>query len=290
MSFVLLSEMSCNLPQHLIDRIDLRTISMVYILDGVEYASLTPDDVEGYEAFYDSMREGKLPTTSLAQAADVVSVAEPILESGQDILYIGFSSSLSATYDVVSAALTELGEKYPDRTIISVDSLCASGGHGLMILYAAKLREQGLSIEEVARKVEEARPNIAHWFTVEDLGHLSRGGRLSKGAAIVGSALNIKPILHMDDEGKLVTVKKMRGRKKALHALVDEFMERKNEMTGELPVIIAHGDSEEEAREVADLIRSKSGISSIEVAYLDPVIGSHVGPGLMSVYFYGGNR
>jgi len=186
-------------------------------------------------------------------------------------------------------AAEELREKYPDRKIYTVDTLAASLGQGLLVWYAAQMRAQGKTIEEVRDWVEDNKLNLCHWFTVDDLNHLKRGGRVSAATALVGTMLAIKPVLHVDDEGHLINVGKVRGRAAALKALVDE-MEKTAINPSEQTVFISHGDSEEDARKVADMVQERFGVQVKVIDYVGPVIGAHAGPGVIALFFLGSKR
>ena len=213
----------------------------------------------------------------------------PILESGRDILYLAFSSGLSGTYNGSVIAANDLMEKYPGSKVISVDTLAASVGEGLLVYAAAKKREEGLSLDELAQWVTDNRLHLCHWFTVDDLNHLKRGGRVSPAVAIIGTALGIKPVMHVDDEGHLIPVSKVRGRRKSLDALVEHMAETCDKPESQT-IFIGHGDSKEDAEYVAKLVRQKFKVKNIILNYIGPVIGSHSGPGTIALFFFGTHR
>ena len=213
----------------------------------------------------------------------------PILESGRDILYLAFSSGLSGTYNGSVIAANDLMEKYPGSKVISVDTLAASVGEGLLVYTAAKKREEGLSLDELAQWVTDNRLHLCHWFTVDDLNHLKRGGRISPAVAIIGTALGIKPVMHVDDEGHLIPVSKVRGRRKSLDALVEHMAETCDKPESQT-IFIGHGDSKEDAEYVAKLVRQKFKVKNIILNYIGPVIGSHSGPGTLALFFFGTHR
>ncbi len=206
------------------------------------------------------------------------------------MLYLGFSSGLSGTYQAIELLLTELAGLYPDRTVASVDTLAASLGEGLLVYYAAKMREEGASIEKVRDWVEEHKLHLAHWFTVDDLMFLFRGGRVSRTSAWAGTLLNIKPVMHVDDEGHLIPLEKVRGRKKSLKALVDHMEQTAMSPVADQTVFITHGDCLEDAEYVADLVRERFGVSDVLINWVDPVIGAHSGPGTMALFFLADKR
>ena len=287
MSFVILTDTSCNLPQELVDAYDLAMVPLRYFLDGAEYASFTDGKQADFQSFYEAMRAGKVVTTTLASQAEAMKVATACAEAGQDLLYLGFSSGISGTYNAVSIAVAEVAAAHPERKMYSVDTLAASAGQGLLITYVAKLRTEGRSIEECRDWAQNHRLNIAHWFTVDDLMFLKRGGRVSAVSAIFGTALSIKPVMHVDDSGCLKVVSKVRGRKKAIAALADHFGDSVEVMPpAEQTVYISHGDCLEDAQELARLLVERYGIPEPLITYVDPVIGAHSGPGTLALFYY----
>ena len=221
--------------------------------------------------------------------AQYTEALEPLLQAGHDVLILAFSSGLSTTYNSSLIAVEELSAKYPDRKLYTVDTLCASLGQGLLVWYAAKLRARGGSIDEIRDWVEEHKLNLCHQFTVDDLYFLKRGGRISAATAIVGSMLHIKPVLHVDDEGHLVSIGKARGRQAALKALVDRMEETAID-PGSLTVFISHGDCLEDAQTVADMVKKRFNVQDIYINYVGPVIGAHSGPGTVALFYIGTNR
>ena len=264
----------------------------------VKSASLTvnfqgqtlPDSVDnGIKAIYDGLRAGETATTSAINPEGWKDAICPALEAGEDVLVIAFSSGLSTTYQSAVIAADELQEDFPQRKILVVDSLCASLGQGLLVWHAAKKRDEGLSLEELAAWVENIRPNLAHWFTVDSLVYLKRGGRVSAATALVGTMLNIKPILHVDDEGHLTSVTTVRGRKASIKALADKLGETiLPEEKG--TAYICHGDCLEDAQYLSDLIREKYGVREVYIGYTGAVIGSHSGPGTLALFYLGEHR
>ena len=249
-----------------------------------------PDSVDdGIKEIYDGLRAGETATTSAINPEGWKDIMRPSLEAGLDLLVIPFSSGLSTTYQSAVIAADELLETYTDRKIHVVDSLSASLGQGLLVFYAAQKRDEGFSLEELAAWVENNRLNLAHWFTVDSLVYLKRGGRVSAATALVGTMLNIKPVLHVDDEGHLTSVSTVRGRKASIKALAD--------MLGEtiLPegkghAFICHGDCLEDAQYLSDLIQEKYGVEDVHIGYTGAVIGSHSGPGTLALFFLGEHR
>ncbi len=214
-----------------------------------------------------------------------------MLQEGKDVLHLGFSSGLSGTYNSVRIAGEELKHKYPNRKIIVIDSLCACLGEGILLYYALKLKEEGKTIEEVAKWVEENKLHLCHMFTVDDLNHLYRGGRVSKPAAIVGSMISIKPILHVDDAGTLQVIGKVHGRNKSLKTLVDLMEEKMGSWKDKNEIfMICQGDVQPEAEQVAQMVKDRFGISQSLISYTGPVIGSHTGAGVIGLFFMGDHR
>ncbi len=287
MSFTILTDTSCNLPQQLVDDYRLSMIPLRYFLDGEEHTSYTDGKQADFQAFYTAMRDGKVVTTTLASQADAAEVAQACAERGEDLLYLGFSSGISGTYGACSAAIAEIAAEHPERKMYSVDTRAASAGQGLLITYVARMRDEGKTIEECRDWAEEHRLNICHWFTVDDLMFLKRGGRVSAVSAVFGTALAIKPVMHMDDDGTLKVVSKARGRKKAIAALADHFGNSLATMDpADQTVYISHGDCLEDAEELAEILKERYGIKDPLITYVDPVIGAHSGPGTLALFYY----
>ena len=242
---------------------------------------------EDVKAFYDQLRGGVIATTAAVNPDGWAKVMEPALKEGKDVFVLAFSSGLSTTYQSAVIAVKELREVYPDRTIHVVDTLCAALGQGLLVWYAAQKRDAGMSIDELAAWVEANKLNICHWVTVDDLSHLKRGGRISATTAIVGTMLNIKPIIYVDNDGHLINTAKVRGRKTAMEYLVRKLQETG---TDQDTVFIAHGDCPEDAAALEALVRKKTGIKNVITGYVGPVIGAHTGPGVLVLFFMGSHR
>ncbi len=291
MKFEIVTDSSCNLTEEMIEELGIHILPLTFMSDGVQYQSYLKGATTDLKQFYDMMRDGAQFTTSLPSMSYSEELLAGLLEAGRDVLYIGFSSGLSGTYGAIEILLHELGERYPERTVMSVDSLAASAGQGLLVWYAAKMARDGASIADVRAWVEENRLKLAHWFTVDDLMHLMRGGRVGAVSAYAGTMLNIKPVMHVDDEGKLVPMEKVRGRKKSLHALVDHMAESAVQPVNEQLVLITHGDCLEDAEIVAADIRKRFGDDvEIVINYVDPVIGAHTGPGVVALFFLASSR
>ena len=283
--FVITADSTVDLPKAFLEEKQVPVVSLSYIIDGATYR-----DGEGLTSkeFYDKIREGAMPTTSQVNPEQARDLFEPILKGGTDILHIAFTSGLSGTYNSCRIAAEELSEEYPDRKIVVVDSLCAASGGGMLLYKALELKEQGKSFDEIVTWVEENKLHVCHDVTVDDLFHLHRGGRVSKASAVVGTIIKIKPIIHVNDEGKLIVIGKERGRKKALQTLVERMEEKSQGFENDI-VMITHGDALEDAEYVKGLIQDKFGITNIMINPLGTVIGSHTGPGVIAL-FYMGNR
>ncbi len=244
-------------------------------------------DAEAVKAFYDQVRSGVTATTAAANPGDWTALMEPVLKQGEDVLVLCFSSGLSATYQSAVIAAGELKEKYPQRTLYVIDTLCASLGQGLLVHHACLRRDQGMDIHDLARWVEETRLHLCHWVTVDNLTHLKRGGRISSGTAIVGTMLNVKPIIFMDDQGHLSTCAKVRGRKTAIEYLLTKFEETALDRS---LVYIGHGDCPEDAALLETLLKEQHGVRETVTGYIGPVIGAHTGPGVLTIFFLGQHR
>jgi len=256
------------------------------MVDGQVYYSYLKGSVTDLSKFYTMMREGKIITTSLPPLEDVNAIIREEFEAGNDILYLGFDSALSGTYDNCTSYIERVrSEDYPERKFECVDTKAAALGQGLFVLSVVKVRDEGKSLEETAQWARDNTLTFAHWFTVEDLKYLQRGGRLSKGAAFAGSLLSIKPVLHVDDIGRLIPREKIRGRKKSLQTLIDKFKEAASEPKSEQMVCISHGDCLEDAQFVGNQIAEQFGVTNILINILDPVIGAHSGPGTVALFF-----
>ncbi|MBE6816453.1 MAG: DegV family protein [Ruminococcaceae bacterium] len=287
--FVLATDSSCDLPQELVDKFELAIVPLTVDIAGETFTNYLDGREIGFKEFYDRSRAKEDIKTSCPSLDAFRKVFTAILEEGKDILYLGFSSALSATTQNARITAEELGEQYPEAKIIVVDSLAASMGQGLFIKYVYDEKQHGGSIEAVAKYAEDIKLHICHWFTVNDLMHLKRGGRVSATTAIAGTALNVKPVMHMDDEGRLINVGKARGRKASLHALLDKMKETAI-APEEQTIYISHGDCEDEVREFAKLIKEEVGFKEIVINYVGPVIGGHTGPGVVALFFYGTHR
>ncbi|MBO4982065.1 MAG: DegV family protein [Lachnospiraceae bacterium] len=287
--FKIVTDSTADLPKEYMEEHDLGCMYLSCIIDGVTYGQ---DNQLPEKEFYGLMRnEGKMPTTSQINPEEAKAAFEKYLEKDKEILYLAFSSGLSGTYNSVRIAAEELMEERPDCRIIVIDTLAASLGEGLLVYKAVALRDAGKSLDEVADWVRENLLHLTHVFTVDDLFHLYRGGRVSKSAAVLGTLVGIKPKLHVDNEGHLIMLGKVRGRKKSLTALVDYMEEKMGSYRDQNDIVfISHGDALEEAEFVRDQIKERFGIDSFLINYVGTVIGSHTGPGVIALFFMGEER
>lgn len=287
--FILVTDSSADLSEEMVNAIQVPVLPLRYTIQGQTYRNYPDNRDMDLALFYDMLRAGELATTAALNPNDFVEELEPYLQDGKDILILSFSSGLSNTYNAARLAVEELTEKYPQRKIYAVDTLCASMGQGLLVWLAAQKRDAGASIEEVRDWVEENKLHLCHHFTVDDLHFLKRGGRISATTAVVGSMLQIKPVLHVDNEGHLVNIAKARGRSASLKALVDK-MEKSVSEEGKKTVFISHGDCLKDAETVANMVRERFGTQDIHINYVGPVIGAHTGPGLVALFYLGTAR
>jgi len=290
LQFEIVTDSSSNLTDAMIEEFGIHILPLRFMSDGEEYQSFTEGEKSDLQRFYDMMRDGKVFTTSLPYPDKSLEKFRSLLDQGRDVLYIGFSSGLSGTYEAMANILDTLKADYPDRKIMYVDTLAAAMGQGLLVYLAAQKAADGLSIEETAQWVKDNRFHLAHWFTVEDLKYLFRGGRVSRTSAWAGSLLNIKPVMHMDDEGKLIPMEKVRGRKKSLMRMVDHMEESATAPVADQTVFISHADCEDDLMFLVEEIRKRFGCTDIRWNYLDPVIGAHTGPGCLALFFMASER
>ncbi len=285
-NYVIYTDSCADLTPEMYAELGLRVTQLDVIVEGEEPVS---NDKIDPKQIYALLRSKKKASTAAVNIDRFLKLFQKEIDEGNDILYLAFSSALSGTYQAGTVAMAELQEKYPDRKLYTVDTRSASMGQGLLVYYASKLKESGADIDAVRAYAEDNKRHLCHWFTVDDLFFLKRGGRVSAATAAVGSLLNIKPVLHMDDEGRLINVSKARGRRAAIHALFDNM---KNSMLeGKNPtVFISHGDCIEDAVYLADRIRNELHIDDIRINYVGPVIGSHSGPGTLALFFMGKER
>ena len=288
-SYVIVTDSSADLSAQMAEKAGVQVLPLRFTVGGKTYYNWPDNREMDPKVFYRMLREGEVATTAAVNISQYLDMLEPILQSGTDVLVLSFSSGLSTTYDSSRLAAEELREKYPQRKIFAVDTLCASLGQGLLVWHAAQLKDQGKSIEEVRDWVEENKLHLCHQFTVDDLHFLKRGGRISATTAVVGTMLKIKPVLHVDNEGKLVNIGKARGRKASLKALVDRMEETAIDPAGQT-VFISHGDCMEDAEYVAGMVKERMGVQDVRINYVGPVIGAHSGPGTLALFHLGSRR
>ncbi len=287
--YVLFTDSCCDLTTEMADKLGLTVLPLCVDIDGDIYYNYLDEREISFKSFYEKLRT-KCPTkTSAVNVGQFEEAMEPILASGKDVLYIAFSSGLSGTYNAALIAIEELSAKYPERKIYAVDTLAASAGQGMLCYYAWLEKEKGKTIEEVRDYLEENKLKMCHWFTIDDLMFLKRGGRVSAATAVLGSMLSIKPVLHVDDEGHLINMSKARGRKASIRALADEA-ERLGVDLKDQEIFISHGDCLEDAEYLAELMRTRFGVKEVYISYVGPVIGSHSGPGTLALFFWGTSR
>ncbi len=286
--FIIMSDTTCDLPDNYLSQYNIPILPLRYTLGDTTYGSELNME---YSEFYKRMRNGELPTTSACNPDDAETCFRRYLDQGKDILHISFSSALSSSYNTCAIVARDLSSEYPNNKIIVIDSKCASMGEGLYVDKAVKLRNDGFSIEDTAAWLEEHKLNFCHQFTVDDLHNLYRGGRVSKATAIVGTLINVKPILHVDDEGRLIPLSNVRGRKRSLTTLVDNMEKSMSTYNGDKStVFIGHGDCIEDAEFVANLVKERFGITDIMINFISPTIGTHSGPGTLALFFMGTTR
>ena len=284
--YQIITDSGCDLPLQMRQQLDIEMVSLTLLFRGQEKQDSVGDDIR---QLYAALRDGEAASTSAVNPDGWRSAMEPALEAGKDVLVLAFSSGLSTTYQSAVIAAGELEEKYPQCRIRVVDTRSASLGQGLLLWYACQKRDEGMTLEELADWTEKNKFNLCHWFTVDDLMYLKRGGRVSAATALVGTMLGIKPVLHMDDAGHLINVSKVRGRKAAIEALAEKL--------GQLglpgqnkKVFICHGDCLEDAQRLEAILKEKYGVEEVFIGYTGAVIGSHSGPGTLALFFLGENR
>ena len=287
--YVLITDSSADLSQEMVQELGVTVLPLSFTIQGKTYRNYPDNREMDLPLFYDMLRAGELATTSAVNVAEYTQAVEPILQEGKDVLILAFSSGLSSTYQASVLAAGELREKYPDRKIYTVDTLCASLGQGLLVYLAAQEQRKGKSIEEVRDWAEETKLHLCHQFTVDDLHFLKRGGRISATTGVVGPMLQTKPVLHVDNEGHLINIGKARGRQASLKALVDK-MEKTVTEEGRKTVFISHGDCRKDAVTVADMVRERFGTQDIRINFVGPVIGAHSGPGTLALFYLGTER
>ena len=285
--YQIITDSACDLPKSMLRELNILTVPLSVNFRG-ESRKDSVEDAEVKE-LYDAMRGGEVATTSAANPDNWATVMEPVLAEGKDVLTLAFSSGLSTTYQSAVIAANDLAEKYPDRKILIVDTCAAALGQGLLVWHTCKMRDTGLSIEALAQWVEDNKNHVAHWFTVDDLVYLKRGGRVSAATAVLGAMLNIKPVLHVDNEGHLISMVKARGRKAAINTLVSKLGELGEGWDNET-VFICHADCLRDAQALAETVKTKYGVKEAFIGNLGAVIGSHAGPGTVALFFMGNQK
>ena len=285
-NYKIITDSGSDLTADMLQSLDVEKVSLSVLFRG---ETRTDSVDEGIQEFYDGLRAGEIATTSAVNPDGWASVIEPVFQAGRDALVLAFSSGLSTTYQSAVIAANELMEKYPGRKACVVDTLCASLGEGLLVWYACRKRDEGLDLEQLRDWVEENKLHLCHWFTVDDLMFLKRGGRVRATTALVGTMLQIKPVLHVDDEGHLINVSKARGRKASIEALARKVAELGAGFDNET-MFISHGDCLEDAEYLASVLKEKHGVKHVHIGYVGAVIGSHSGPGTLALFFLGDHR
>lgn len=286
MAYRIVTDTCCDFPKDMYQQLDLAVVPLCVTFKG---EAVTQYSEQWLQDMFHGLRAGETATTSAVNPKTWEDVIEPVLREGKDALVLVFSSGLSTTYQSAVIAAGELQERYPERTVRVVDTLCASLGQGLLVHYACMKRDSGMTLEELAAWCEEYKYKLCHWFTVDDLMYLKRGGRVSATSALVGTMLQIKPVLHVDDEGHLINVGKVRGRKASIEALAKKMGEL--QLPGENEtVFICHGDCLEDAQHLGELVKERYGVKNVFIYYVGAVIGSHSGPGTLALFFLGKNR
>ncbi|MBO5683194.1 MAG: DegV family protein [Clostridia bacterium] len=284
--YIIMTDAASDLTNELLCDEDLAMIQLDVLVEGEAPAANCDVDIK---EFYEKLRGKRGATTSAVNVDTFINSFKKYLKEGIDVLYLGFSSGLSGTYNAGFVAANELSEKYPDRKIYTVDTLAASLGEGLLVYYAVQMKKAGADIESVKSFVEDNKLKLCHWFTVDDLFFLKRGGRVSAATAVVGTMLSIKPVLHVDDKGRLISMGKARGRKAAIDELLNKMKETAIEPERQT-VFISHGDALEDAEYLAERVKLELGVRDVKIGYIGPVIGAHSGPGTLALFFMGDKR
>lgn len=286
MTYQIITDSCCDFSGDMYRKLDLTMLPLSVTFRGETFPDRNDDTLKD---MYDGLRAGEPASTAAANPESWAEAFRGALEQGRDVLALAFSSGLSTTYQSAVIAANDLKEDYPDRKILVVDTLCASLGQGLLAWYACKKRDEGMDIDSLRDWVEENKLHLCHWFTVDDLMYLKRGGRISAATAIVGTMLSVKPILHVDNEGHLVNVSKSRGRKAAIAALAQKVSELAQGYDNST-MFISHGDCLEDAEYLAGILKEKHGVKDVYINYVGAVIGSHAGPGTLALFFLGDHR
>lgn len=287
--YIIVTDATSDIPNEMANELNVKVVPMSFSLGEKNYNHY-PDYRElDIKTFYDKQRAGQTSLTTQINVAVYLDFFEEIIKSDKDVLYISFSSALSSTYQSSVLAAKELNEKYPDFKIITIDSKAATLGETLLVKLAAQKKSDGMNIEDLSKWVADNHLKVCHYFTVDDLNHLKRGGRMTAMTAFIGTALDIKPILHVNDEGKLIPLDKVRGRKKALKVLFN-YLAELSENLEEQTIFIGHGDCIEDARYLESLIKEAYKVKEVIIHPIGPIIGSHTGPGAITLFFLGKHR
>lgn len=286
MSYQIITDTCCDFPGEMYEELGVTAVALSVLYKGVNYNSYTE---QWLKDLYEGLRNGETASTAAINPDGWASYMEPVLEKGEDVLVLSFSSGLSTTYQSAVIAAQELQEKYPERQIRVVDTLCASLGQGLFVYYACQKRDEGYTLDALTEWCEKTKLNLCHWVIADDLMYLKRGGRVSAASAVAGTLLQIKPLIHMDDAGKLIPVGKLRGRKAAIKALCDKVAETGIDGANDT-IFICHGDCEEDAKTLSAMLRERYGTKKVFYYYIGAVIGSHAGPGTMAIFYLGNQR
>ena len=287
--YVIMTDSSCDLPAKLAEEMELSVLPLSVFIEDKQYTNYLDEREISFAEIYKKLRTKCPAKTSAVNMEAFLEPMEEIAKSGKDLLYIGFSSGLSGTYNAGAAAAQEIAEKYPERKILAVDSLCASMGQGLMVYLAWQKKQEGMDVEGLKQWVIDNRLHLCHRFTIDDLMFLKRGGRVSGATAVVGSMLSIKPLMHVDDEGHLIKVGTARGRKASIRALADDAERLGVDLENQV-IFISHGDCLDEAEYLAGIMRDRFHVKDVVISYVGPVIGAHSGPGTMALFFVGKER
>ena len=287
--YVIMTDSSCDLPANMAEEMGLCVVPLTVLIEEKRYTNYLDEREIAFSQLYAKLRTKCPAKTSAVNMHDFMGPMEEILKTGRDILYIGFSSGLSGTYNAGVAAAQEMSERYPDRKVLAVDSLAASMGQGLLVYHAWLQKQAGMDIEALHQWVIDNRLHLVHFFTIDDLMFLKRGGRVSGATAVVGSMLSIKPIMHVDNEGHLIKVGTARGRKASIRALADEAGKRGTDLENQV-IFISHGDCLDDAKYLEGLMRERYHVKDVVISYVGPVIGAHSGPGTVALFFVGTER
>lgn len=286
-NYIILTDSGTDFTEELVKECDVVKIELSIIIEGEDPK---PNNTVDNKELYSLLRAKKKATTSAINVEDFKNVMRKYLDEGKDILYLGFSSGLSSTYHAGKLACEELSEEYPERRLCAVDTLCASLGQGLLVYHAAKMRLDGKNMDEVKEFAESNKLKLCHWFTVDDLFFLKRGGRVSAATAVLGTVLGIKPIMHVDNNGKLVKVGTVKGRRASIDALCEKAKTSAIDVKNKLVAFISHGDCEEDAKYLAEKVKREVGFKEVIIGYVGSVIGSHSGPGTLALFYLGAER